>query len=66
LFLFKFVTADGKHEPEQANRLWPSHDGAELWVHSESAPIGARPPIKQTVAVRYLSPGGGTSARMHL
>ncbi len=66
LFLFKFVTVDGKHEPDYANRLWSSQDGAEIWVHSDSAAISSRRPSLQPLIVHFAPAVDGAAARMHL
>lgn len=66
LFLFKFMSVDGRYEPDYANRLWSSQDGAEIWVHSESAAISYRRPSLQPLVVHFAPTVGGAAARMHL
>lgn len=66
LFTFKFRRATGELEPDLANRLWSAGDGAEIWVHSESAAISSRPPTRQKLIVHYLCIGGDPGAEMHL
>jgi 1,4-alpha-glucan branching enzyme len=66
LFLFKFMKVSGDLEPDYANRLWSARDGGEIWVHSESAPISSRPPVKDTLVVHSLFPVGAADAELHV
>jgi len=53
LFLFKFVDTDGTYESDEANRLWCSQDGGEIWVLPESSSIRYHRPMERSLVV-YL------------
>jgi 1,4-alpha-glucan branching enzyme len=56
LFAFKFVDRNGQFEPEYANRLWCAPDGAEVWVHSQSAHVAGAAPTRKRLSVHYSPP----------
>jgi hypothetical protein len=58
-FCFKFIRKNKENgsfelfEPDFANRLWSAHDGAEIWVHSETAEFTTSEPQKKKLRVHY-------------
>ncbi|HEY3497045.1 MAG TPA: hypothetical protein VGK73_20240, partial [Polyangiaceae bacterium] len=66
LFLFKFVGAEGTYEPDYANRLWISADGAEVWVHSHATAVSAERPRLRALAVRLFDYGAPAAPLLHL
>jgi 1,4-alpha-glucan branching enzyme len=66
LFLFKFVSADGKFEPDYANRLWVAADGSEIWVRSQSTSLETEEPRRQSLIIRYFDFGAPGLPTLHL
>ena len=53
LCAFKAVAKDGVFESDAANRLWASHDGAEIWTHADTDTIVGERPERRTLTVHY-------------
>jgi 1,4-alpha-glucan branching enzyme len=65
-FSFKLVSADGKHEPDSANRLWVASDGAELWVLPGSGELSPARPVRRTVPIWLFDFGAPLEPVLHL
>lgn len=52
-FLFKFQTANGDFEPDQANRLWTAHDGQEVWTVQEAPQLVRSRPTLEPLVVHF-------------
>jgi 1,4-alpha-glucan branching enzyme len=70
LFNFKFLsslTGVERFEPAYANRVYCSHDGPEIWTHSEGLDIATSRPLKEVFTVNYKQHGDlAHPATMHL
>ncbi len=67
LFAFKFIDKDGQYEPDYANKLWYSHDGSEIWVHSQAAHVSSEKPVRKKLTVHFIPASRSTqSPKMHL
>jgi 1,4-alpha-glucan branching enzyme len=65
-FNFKFFGADGREEPQAANRTWCSADGAEVWTHSETPFITASKPLPRRLCLHVLASSPVSSLRLHI
>jgi 1,4-alpha-glucan branching enzyme len=71
LFLFKFFNPGSagrqeEWEPEYANKLWSSTDGAEIWVHSRANTISTTAPVVRRLRIRYLQREQPSQPFLHL
>jgi len=53
LCAFKVVTQNGVFEADSANRLWTSHDGAEIWTHADTDAVVSEHPEQRVLTVHY-------------
>jgi 1,4-alpha-glucan branching enzyme len=63
---FRLAPADGSHEGHGPTRLWVAADGAEVWVHAQSAAICCGRPLRRTLHVRMFDYGAPGSPRLRL
>lgn len=63
---FKLQDRTGRLEPDDLNRLWVARDGAEVWVHPQSASICCGRPFRRSLTVRVFDYGAPGEARLRL
>lgn len=63
---FRLEHADGTREPAGSARLWVAADGAEIWVHAQSAAICCGRPRQRTLTVRLFDYGAPGEARLRV